>query len=244
MIAERAKEIATFLGMSYDDALRKLSQGFIPLHHAVTEEFRKANPQGDEALLNWYRSTESYIWELSAYHEDAGYNYAGTVNGILTRLQNDGIKSVLCLGDGVGDVTIEACARGMDPSYHDLYGSRTKAFARFRMLQRDMRPLFDSTHDFDAVVGGFGSEPEFYESVVSLDFLEHVPNVEEWVKAVHIALIPGGLFFAQNAFACGSGADGSIPMHLACNDRFEKDWDPMLKEVGFDQLSSNWYRKI
>jgi predicted methyltransferase len=73
--------------------------------------------------------------------------------------------------------------------------------------------------------------------------LEHVPNVEAWVSAIFAALKPGGLFCAQNAFACGSGPDGSIPMHLAVNDRFEHDWDPLLTAVGFEQISSNWYRR-
>jgi hypothetical protein len=47
----------------------------------------------------------------------------------------------------------------------------------------------------------------------------------------------------QNAFACGSGPEGSIPMHLARNDRFEKDWTPLMIEQGFEQEgTSNWYR--
>ena len=82
-----------------------------------------------------------------------------------------------------------------------------------------------------------------YDAICSLDFLEHVPNVEDWVLAIFVALKPGGLFCAQNAFACGSGSDGSIPMHLAVNDRFEKDWDPLLTAIGFEQISSNWYRR-
>jgi hypothetical protein len=80
-------------------------------------------------------------------------------------------------------------------------------------------------------------------AVISLDFLEHVVNVETWVQEIYKELEPGGLFFAQNAFACGSGPDGSIPCHLQINDRFVNDWEPLLARVGFEQLSSNWYRK-
>jgi hypothetical protein len=63
------------------------------------------------------------------------------------------------------------------------------------------------------------------------------------VRGIYAALRPGGWLMCQNAFACGSGPDGSIPMHLARNDRFEKDWDPLLLSIGFVQESSNWYRK-
>jgi len=39
----------------------------------------------------------------------------------------------------------------------------------------------------------------------------------------------------------GSGPDGSMPMHLERNDRFETDWDPLLFGMGFSQECSNWY---
>ncbi len=68
-------------------------------------------------------------------------------------------------------------------------------------------------------------------------------SVETWVEAIFKALKPGGLLSSQNAFNCGSGDDGSIPMHLKRNDRFEFDWDPLLEVIGFRQLSSNWYQK-
>ncbi len=82
-----------------------------------------------------------------------------------------------------------------------------------------------------------------FDAVVSLDFLEHVPNVEEWVRFAWKVLKVGGLLVAQNAFGMGSGPDGAMPMHLATNDRFEKDWDPYLSSVGFEQLASQWYVK-
>jgi hypothetical protein len=93
-----------------------------------------------------------------------------------------------------------------------------------------------------------GWEPRFparhYDAVVSLDFLEHVTDVPMWTRAVKHCLQTGGLFLAQNAFGIGSEADGgSMPMHLSRNDRFEKDWTPLLAELGFAQEGgSNWWR--
>jgi SAM-dependent methyltransferase len=81
-----------------------------------------------------------------------------------------------------------------------------------------------------------------YDAVVSCDFLEHVTDVPKWAEFISSVLKPGGLFFAQNAFGIGSGPDGSMPMHLARNDRFEKDWDSLLASLNFTQLSSNWYQ--
>ncbi len=239
---DRAIELALFFGMRWDEAKLKLGQGFIPLHHAVTADFNRALPRGDAKLIDWYRTTEAYIWELSAYHEDPGYNYTGMCGGIVTHLQNAGAKRVLCLGDGIGDLTLACHRAGLEPHYHDLGGSRTAAYAAFRFWRQTGGEMqTNQTYSFNLQSDAFG-EGE-YDAVASLDFLEHVPCVDQWIRAIYTALKPGGLFVAQNAFNCGSGEDGSIPMHLAVNDRWEKDWDPFLLDVGFEQLASNWYRR-
>ena len=236
---DRAIELALFFGITLDQAKGKLGEGFGALHNAVADDFRKANPQGDDALLNWYRTTEAYIWELSAYHDDAGFNYTGMCRGIVERLKVEpGCQKVLALGDGIGDLTLALHEGGFDAVYHDLDISRTAAYAAFRHWRKKGTQLV--TDSSNAWTMPIGCE---YDAICSLDFLEHVPNVEEWVRAVFAALKPGGLFCAQNAFACGSGPCGSIPMHLAVNDRFEKDWDPLLTAIGFEQISSNWYRR-
>jgi dTDP-4-dehydrorhamnose reductase/SAM-dependent methyltransferase len=243
-IERRAIELAAFLECPVRQALDTLKAGFVRLHHAVTADFRRANPQSDFELLNWYRNTEAYLWELTAYHCDSGYNYAGMCRGIVERLKAAGARRVLCLGDGTGDLTLAVADADMQATYNDLAGSRIAAFAESRFFMRygkdwserislllspDFAPPIPADVNFDAIV--------------SLDFLEHVPNVEQWVRAIYASLRPGGLFCAQNAFNCGSGYNGAIPMHLSCNDRFEKDWDPTLSAIGFRQQSSNWYER-
>jgi SAM-dependent methyltransferase len=240
--AERAREIALFLGSREDECFARLAQGFHPAHAGVAADFRVANPRDDETLLDWYRKTESYIWELSAYHCDAGFNYSGMCEGVAERLRAGGARRVLCLGDGIGDLSLSLRRRGLDATYHDLAGSRTAAFANFRFRKNlngnpppchethgwDPRPLLDAG-PFDAVV--------------SLDFLEHVTDVPAWSGMIRDILTPGGFFMAQNAFAIGSGPDGSIPCHLERNDPYEKEWTPLMNSLGMQQESANWWRK-
>jgi dTDP-4-dehydrorhamnose reductase len=237
---DRAVELALFFGISLAVAREHLDRGFGMLHNEVTADFNASGSHKTEAeLLDWYRSTEAYIWELSAYHEDAGFNYSGMCRGIAERLASAGVKKVLCLGDGIGDLTLSLDRAGFDATYHDLTGSRTAEYAAFRFWRHTGRGMAASLSEtFEPSLA-----PESYDAVVSLDFLEHVTNVPDWAAAIRQALKPGAMFCAQNAFAIGSGADGSMPMHLAVNDRFEKDWDPLLSDLGFVQESSNWYRK-
>jgi 2-polyprenyl-3-methyl-5-hydroxy-6-metoxy-1,4-benzoquinol methylase len=154
----------------------------------------------------------------------------------LARLQ----LGVLCLGDGIGDLTLMLAKAGLEAWYHDLHDSRTMAFAehRFKMHGADFRYL--ATPDFEP---GIVFEGYPFDAVVSLDFLEHVNCVDRWAAAIFETLRPGGLFCSQNAFNIGSGDSGSIPMHLSINDKYEKEWDPLLFSLGFVQLSSNWYQK-
>jgi SAM-dependent methyltransferase len=237
-IIERAREIAAFLSKPEAECVARLQLGFSEQHQRVNDDFRRANPKTDDELLSWYRTTEEYIWELSAYHADPGFNYAAMCWGIAERLKTEGAHSVLCLGDGIGDLTISLRQAGFDSVYHDLNDSRTADYARFRNRRHVGAFGWLMTDGFDPIE----AEDEF-DAVVSLDFLEHVPNVEAWVRAVHAALKPGGIFVSQNAFNIGSGDNGSIPMHLAINDRYEKDWDPLLLSLGFEQMGPQWYRK-
>lgn len=238
-INDRALEIALFLGIQQEQALAKLQRGFLELHHEVAEDFRRYNPQSDEGLLNWYRTTEAYIWELSAYHLDAGYNYMGMCEGIVGHLRNAGCYKVICLGDGIGDVTLAASRAGIDARYHDLRGSRTAAFAALHYSRHMPGFIAAECTDGWEPVNASGK----YDAAVSLDFLEHVTDVEGWAAGIVSVLRPGGLFCAQNAFGCGSGPEGPIPMHLARNDRFMTEWDPLMTSLGMILESPNWYRK-
>lgn len=234
-----ARQLAIFLGITEAAAVAKLRLGFGRLHQEVAADFRRENPKTDWELLDWYMRTESYIWELTAYHADPAWNYKGMCEGVCARLKASGARRVLCLGDGIGDLTLALRRAGIDAVYHDLAGSKTARFAAFRYWAETGEVLPQSlTSGWVPEIGGG------YDCVASFDFLEHVTDVPAWSRAIREALVPGGLFFVQNAFNCGSGKRGSIPCHLARNDRYEKEWDPLMASIGMVQESSNWYRKV
>lgn len=236
----RAKEIGHFLKVDANSAKDRLATGFHENHHAVADDFRKANPQNDDQLLEWYRNTDTYIWELSAYHLDEGFNYTGMIEGIALHLKGLDKKRVLCLGDGIGDLSLKLFNTGLSPFYNDLKGSKTAKFAHMRFtLNVSDNINLDLTE---------GWTPKFransYDAVVALDFLEHVTEVEEWTKEIYKALRKGGQFMAQNAFAIGDDEHGgSIPMHLTRNNRFEYDWIPLLESIGFIDQHNGWWTK-
>lgn len=237
-LIDRAEDIARYFGITPAAAQVRLARGFGSLHADVAASWRLANPTTEAQIIEWYRTTDTYIWELSAYHMDRTFGYMAQADSIAGTIAAHGARRVLCLGDGIGDLTALCVQRGLLACYHDLADSRTADFALKRAGWRHVAMSGWLTSDFTPAIGSH------WDSIVSLDFLEHVPNVEEWVRAIHGALNDGGTFCAQNAFNVGSGPQGAIPCHLAVNDRFESDWDPLLASVGFSQITSNWYRKL
>lgn len=239
-IEELAIEISMYLGIPKDAAMDRLRQGFGPLHNAVTEDFKRANPKTDAELLNWYRNTESYIWELAAYHCDRGFNYAGMCKGICDRLKIIPNCRVLVLGDGIGTMSIALKEAGIDATYHDLAGSKTSGFAALRYWRRigEVMPQLLTT-GWEPQLG----PPAQYDAVVSADFFEHVTDVPAWTAAVQCVLKPGGVMLAQNAFGIGSGESGPMPMHLERNDRYEKEWRDLLLTTGWSDAQGNWWAK-
>jgi 2-polyprenyl-3-methyl-5-hydroxy-6-metoxy-1,4-benzoquinol methylase len=231
-LLDRASEISTFLDVTFLHARNRLEQGFHYNHHLVAEDFIKANVDVNDpvSLLNWYRRTDAYIWELSAYHLDPGFNYSGMCEGISLGLKAHNKKDVLSLGDGIGDLTIRMHQDGLSPTYNDLKGSHTAGLAQFRFELNCDQPI--KTLYTEGWTPSLGENT--FDAVVALDFFEHVVNVDEWALAVYKALRVGGVFIAQNAFAIGDAEHGnSIPMHLSINNKYEKDWDPMLGSIGF-----------
>lgn len=240
-LQDRAIEIATFLGMPLEPVVTRLAQGFGYNHGKVAESFREWHPESDARLLEWYRGTDAYIWELTAYHLDVGFNYRGMCTGIIDHLKATGHQRVLSLGDGIGDLTIQAQEAGLWATYHDLLGSKTSMFASFRVARRQ----FPTAVEF-LLTGGW--EPEFegrlFDAVIALDFFEHLTDVEGWARAVYAALTPGGTFLAQNAFGIGDDEhEGSIPMHLTRNNRFVTEWEPLLRSIGFTTTGNGWWTK-
>ena len=241
-----AKDISDFLEVPFGYAKERLSKGFHYNHHEVAKDFIEANTDVDSSnsLLDWYRNTDAYIWELSAYHLDQGFNYSGMCEGISLGLLNSKKKDVLNIGDGIGTLSIRMAQDGLSPTYHDLKDSKTANFAQFRFRRGstyrdyDIETLF--TESFDPVLG-----KNCFDAVVSLDFLEHVVNVEEWAIAVFECLKKDGVFIAQNAFGIGDIEHGnSIPMHLAVNNKYETQWTPLLKSIGFVLHENNqWWIK-
>jgi len=258
---DRALELALFFGIREGEARVQLMRGFQVLHQEVAKDFRVAKSRksvavwSDFDLLQWYRQTPAYCWELTAYHLDKGFNYEGMCNGIAEHIIatfGEG-ATVVALGDGVGDLTMNLLEHKLDAVYHDLMGSQTARFAAFRFNRHAKTPLMWLTDDWTPPqIKQAASLEGKIKVVVALDFFEHVTEVEAYVRAVWDMLVPGGMLMAVNAFGIGDAEHGdSIPMHLSRNNKYadpdpktgEAGWDVLLRKIGFIDLKNGWRQK-
>lgn len=239
----QSAHIAEFLGIQESEARYRLSLGFHANHAMVADDFKSNNTDTNnpDSLLHWYRNTTAYIWELSTYHLDSGFNYSGMCEGISSGLFHTDRKNVLNIGDGIGTLSLAMANKGLNVTYHDLEDSRTANFAQFRFSKNpDLRISTLFTDNFTPKLG-----TNKFDAVVALDFLEHVVNVEEWCIAVFKCLKKNGAFIAQNAFGIGDAEHGdSIPMHLSINNKYETEWIPTMQRIGFTlHENGQWWIK-
>lgn len=247
---DRALELSLFLGIREGEARVQLMRGFGVLHGEVANDFRAARTRKqqwtDFDLLMWYKQTNAYLWELSAYHLNEGFNYTGMCTGISQHVLTEygPGAAVVALGDGIGDLSISLAEHGLNAIYHDLLGSQTARFAVFRFNRRGLSPLLMLTDDWAPPKKPDESVSGKIKAVVSLDFFEHLVNVEDWAESVFEMLDSGGQFLAQNAFGIGDDDhEGSIPMHLTRNNKYVTEWEPLLTRIGFTKLASGWWVK-
>lgn len=160
-----------------------------------------AIPEHDSVrLADWYRdNSELYLFDLSGYNLE--YKRIRSNLGVLKLARG----ACLDYGAGNGEILLELAKRGHPVTYYDVEGL-TMRFARHRSEQRGLKVEFvhakdDLTHH---------ARKHGFDTVFSLDVLEHLPDLPGELDFLSSMLNPGGLL----VFDVPAGATKSHPMHL------------------------------
>jgi SAM-dependent methyltransferase len=150
------------------------------------EEWFAADRSDVEGLTNFYRTTQSWAFDLLwyAYLQAAGYAYPNSVLALrATAGQGRGLAH-LDFGSGVG-VTSQLFAKaGYETTLADVSTSLLD-FARYRLSRRG-----EAAHFID--LNNEKLETGRYDVITALDTLTHIPDLAEVVASLHGALRPGG----------------------------------------------------
>jgi 2-polyprenyl-3-methyl-5-hydroxy-6-metoxy-1,4-benzoquinol methylase len=157
------------------------------------------SPDDRDRLKEWYRqNSELYLFALSGYNLE--YKRIRSNLNMLKHAHG----SCLDYGAGNGELLLEA-ARTDRAVYYDVEGE-TMRFARERSRQRNLPIEFFHTKEDLAAAG----KKRGFDTIFSLDVLEHLPDLPGELNFLAALLNPGGLL----VFDVPAGATKSHPMHL------------------------------
>ena len=198
---EDIDDLASFTGMSPDrcrDRLRTYST------EEMAQEWRDAEPRSPEAILDFYQSTELYIWALMQWHASVARKpYWDALHRLCELVPNDGPKKVFDFGCGIGTDSLFLASRGYDVMLVDVAGP-TLEFARHRFQRRGLKARFVESSS------PLPNPPETFDAVVCFDVFEHLPEPLGAAKQLVGALKPGGVLLQQGGFL----DEGGHPCHL------------------------------
>ncbi len=150
------------------------------------EEWLAADRSGTDRSTNFYRTTESWAFDLLwyAYMQTEGYGYPTSVLALRAIAGRGNGRAHLDFGSGVG-VTSQLFARaGYETTLADISTSLLD-FARHRLSRRGEAARFIDLNDEKL-------ETDRYDVITALDTLVHVPDLADVVAGLHGALRPGG----------------------------------------------------
>lgn len=150
---------------------------------------RRVNPDDPGSVLDFYRRTDSYIWELmAANHQiETLFNY----EVCLDCLQSHGVTNVVDYGAGVGTFCLLAAERGFNVRHLDLE-SQTVEFARWRYERRGL------SIDVDFVSGAHDDLPAT-SCIACLEVVEHLSHPIRFLDAVTRAVKPRGFLLVSES---------------------------------------------
>jgi 2-polyprenyl-3-methyl-5-hydroxy-6-metoxy-1,4-benzoquinol methylase len=176
-----------------------------------------------ERLKEWYReNSELYLFALSGYNLE--YKRIRSNLNMLKRVRG----SCLDYGAGNGEILLEVAKTGR-ACYYDVEGE-TMRFARERARQRNLAIEFTSAKaELSAA-----AQLDGFDTIFSLDVLEHLPDLPGELDFLASLLNPEGLL----VFDVPAGATKSHPMHL----NHDIDVVAFMRARGFKDERSLWQK--
>lgn len=218
LIESSLRELAEFYGVSRDEARQRCESALAD----SKREWEAARRRTPDEVKEFYRSTQSYVFEHVWWHATDP-----TTNSINVELLNYarklGANRYLDFGSGVGANAILFARQGFNVTLADVSPAMLD-FARWRLQRRGIeaefidlnhKPLPDDRFDF----------------VTAVDVFEHLPKPEIELWQINRAMRVGG----ELAFNCQTAEDDDRPMHVLKSER--QVWQA-LRACGFRQVES------
>lgn len=161
-----------------------------------------------DTLVKFYKETDAFLYELVIWNMNAHKRRMRRwIRKYLEKWCREGAK-VLCIGDGLGLDSAYFAQLGYEVTYFENCGYSLKFAEKvFAETDGDIRVVADEAQIEDG----------FYDAVICLDVLEHVPDVEGFVARVGRYLCQGGKLIVHAPFYM---VHKGKPTHLRTNRQY------------------------
>lgn len=223
-IKSSLRELAEFYGISCEDARRRCESAVAD----SKREWESARRRTPDEVKNFYRATQSYVFEHVWWHAtDVATNSINVE--LLKYAQRLGANRYLDFGAGVGANAILFARQGFKVTLADISPAMLE-FASWRLMRRGLEAEFIDLNRQKL--------PEnHFDFATAVDVFEHLPKPEIELRQISRAMRSGG----ELVFNCQAGADDDRPMHVLRSSR--QVWQA-LRGCGFRYRESTALRQF
>jgi len=213
------KEIKDFFNLNDDFVKNKVLYEWHNSGKTVAESWNKLKPNTEEDIVNFYKKTDAYVYDLSVESiRPTRIEWRDLIFLYLSQFDNK--ETLLDFGGGVGTESIFFSNASLKTTYYDL-PSITSDFARYRVKQY-------ANNDVTFVLDE--KKLTSYDVIVCLEVLEHLVDPIKAMELIYSKLKIGGLVFLSESFNL-IGDD--YPSHLKQNKPLTQEFTSLLVEMGF-----------
>jgi SAM-dependent methyltransferase len=124
-------------------------------------------------LIKFYKETDLYLFDLTMYcnHLQERKHF----DWYEDKLKQLKLTTLLDFGGGIGEYSIVAWLNSYQTTYCDILDSQTAEYAKHRFSTYNVNPT---------IMGEQEAIPAFYDIIVAMDVIEHLPDADKWVRSI------------------------------------------------------------
>tara|TARA_B100001540_G_C15743826_1_gene613564 strand:+ start:144 stop:899 length:756 start_codon:yes stop_codon:yes gene_type:complete len=225
-LEENLREIAEYFGIEFNSILKDYNEvkakypGFVKWSNLSAEEWngKKIDQRDMNEVMNFYRNTPNYIYELMEYHStDSKQMLSKTV---IELIKEHKFKTILDFGAGICQDSIVAGREGLEATAADIPG-KTFDFGKWRIKKYNDSITTIDIHDETPL-------EESYDAITCFEVLQHVVNPEKTLLHMINHINSDGRLFITTRFR------NNYSLALNHNEYLEDEFDKLIRKCGLE----------
>ena len=222
---EALKEIADYKKVNFESILQTYNDvsnkfpGFVKWSNLSANEWNemKIDQKDISQVMEFYKKTPNYIFELMEYHSTEGKQKLSKT--VIDICKKNNINSILDFGAGVCQDSILAAKNGLNATAADIPG-KTFDYGKWRIKKYSKDIKIIEILDETPLI-------EKYDAITCFEVLQHVVNPKKTLEHLNEHLNPNGLLFITTRFK------NNYSLALKHNEYLENEFENFVMQCNF-----------